>query len=133
MLKRYPRLIAVWSRNARPVLALNPISPRQKAFVALASTAASQKKYISPRIRTRNVLRSLDQLYPRIVDCSVPNNEAWKTRIRDALESLGDDSEVARSRRRTIVGESPGIKLTFILHFAIFHKFWASKARMLRN
>ncbi|SRR5258708_29257304 len=110
--KRTPHWFAVWSRNARPVLGLNPVSSRQKALVASASAATSEKKqYISPRIRTRNILRSLDQLYPRTVDCSESNNFSWKTRISDALESLRDDSEDIRSRRRTIAGEPPGMKL----------------------
>ena len=92
------------------MLGLNPIFPRQSASVA----APEKKQYISPRIRTRNVLRSLDQLYPRIVDCSQPNNAVWKTRISDALESLRDDSEDIQSRRRAIAGESPSMKLSFI-------------------
>ncbi|KAF8331094.1 uncharacterized protein EI90DRAFT_3058527 [Cantharellus anzutake] len=131
---RLSRLRAVWSHNTHLVLCSRLIPPSRRGNV-LASTAVlsaeKKKQYISPRIRARNVLRSLDQLYPRVVDCSEPSNSLWRSRIYDALEVICDDPGTSKSQLRSVAVWGPKHANSSELVLALVENTSPSEARVV--
>lgn len=96
--------------QTRPQLSLQHIAyrsirSRAKSGVARAPVASTSRSadltgdthapIISPRLRTRNLLRSLNAVVPRVLDEEVERS-VWTARVTAAIEDIGETGRLTR-------------------------------------